>query len=245
MVIDKLILDKRKKLLIEGIILFIMGIISMPIFFIVANVLYLIFGFILTPTLGFSVFSVPVWLVYNSIFIILAIVDITLHPDEEWVQVKFTLASAFKSESAPVIYENIPMSGYSFGGKGIFGGMPLMTNMGNPGNWYKQAQRIANAFTNLTLAGPRKIKEALPFFWLYFKVNNEILLRLNSLIHILRQQGGEYILSDKTTGGNILANAGIVHLAVQLGIIYPFKKIESGIWGVRIADLTDFSGLSA
>lgn len=240
MVIDKLILDKRKKLLTEGIMISIIGIISMPIFFIVANVLYLALGFILTPTLGFSVFSIPVWLIYNSIFIILALVDITLHPDEEWVQVKFTLASAFKKESDPVVNELFPFSDtvFYFTGfrKGIFAGMPYMTDMGNPGNWYKQAQRIANAFTNLTLAGPRKIKEALPFLWLYFKVNNEHLLRLNSLIHTLRQQGGEYILSDKTTGGNILANTGIVHLAVQLGIIYPFKKIESGIWGVRIAD---------
>jgi len=235
-IINALIINKRKDFLVRAVLLTLLGLVFLPIGFAVFNVFYVILGiFVLPYIINIDIFNWQTWYIFGGIFIAILIIDTLVHPEEQWVRVKFILASAFKKESGPVVGEalewasllgNLPLR------KGIFGGMPYMTNMSNPINWANQIRRLANFVANLTLACPRKLKEALSYYLLYYRLNQDMFLRLNQLVNSLNRQGGECILNKAQYS---LVNPQLIPLAIELNLVSVFKKINSEDYGIRIA----------
>lgn len=237
-VINALIINKRKDFLIRAILLTLLGLVFLPIGFAVFNVFYVILGiFVLPYLININIFNWQTWYIFGGIFIVILIIDTLVHPEEHWVKVKFILASAFKKESGPVMNEEETIReklgiNILLHGKGIFGGMPYMTNMSNPINWANQIRGLANFVANLSLACPRKLKEALSYYLLYFRLNQDMFLRLNQLVNSLKQQGGECILNKEQYS---LVNSQLIPLAIELNIVSVFKKINSEDYGIRLS----------
>ncbi len=233
--INELIAKKRKESLTQGILLTLLGLVFLPVGFMVFNVLYFIIGiFVLPYIINFNIFSWHGWFIGAGIFIAILVIDTITHPEEQWVRVKFILANAFKKESGPVVHEAFPLSDtilYSTRfGKGVFGGMPYMTNMSNPINWTSQISRMANLVANLTLGGPRKLKEAISCYRLYAGLNQAMAPRLNKFVNSLKQCGGECSISNCP-----LADSLIIPLAIELNIVSVFKKLNSEDYGIRLS----------
>lgn len=235
--INELLIRKRKELLIEGILLTLLGLVFLPVSFAIFNAIYFTLGIsVFLYIVKIDVFNWQNWYIAGGIFILMLIIDTIIYPEEQWVKVKFILASAFKTESGPVMDEEEIISktvgiNISLPNKGIlFAGMPYMTNMGDPINWANQIKRLANFGVNLTLACPRKLKEALSYYLLYFRLNQDMLLRLNEFVNRLQQRDGECILSKCPS-----PDLQIIPLAIELKIVSVFKKIDSEDYGIRLS----------
>ncbi|MBI5779505.1 MAG: hypothetical protein HZA49_08635 [Planctomycetes bacterium] len=233
--ITELVARKRKESLTQGILLTLLGLVFLAFGFMVFNVLYFIMGLFVLPHINLNIFSWRSWYIGAGIFIAILIIDTVRHPEEHWVKVKFILASAFKKESGPVVHETFPLSDTILYptrfGKGVFGGMPYMTNMSDPTNWASQISRFANLIGNLTLGGPRKLKEAISYYRLYAGLNQDMASRLSKFVNNLQQQGGECIMSDCP-----LADSQIIPLAIELNIVSVFKKLNSEDYGIRLSN---------
>ena len=228
-----MIIRKRREFLIQGILLTGLGLLFLPLGFMVFLSLYFILEFFILIHIGLNILSWNGFYLSAGIFILVLVIDTIRHPEENWVRVKFILASAFKKESGPVVNEAFPYSDailYSTrAGKGVFGGMPYMTNMSDPSNLAKQVARIANAIGNITLGGPRKLKEAIAYYRLYARLNQDMALRLGRFVNSLKQYGGECNMDNCP-----LADAQIIPLAIELGIVSIFKKLGSQDCGIRL-----------
>jgi hypothetical protein len=188
--------------------------------------LYFILGiFVLPHITAFNILSWSGFYIVGGIFILILIIDTIRYPEENWVRVKFILASAFKKESGPVVNEAFPYSDailhLTRAGKGVFGGMPYMTNMSDPRNIASQINRIANGIGNLTLGGPRKLKEAISCYRLYARLNQDMEHRLSRFANSLKEYGGE-------------CNIDGCPLAIELDIIAIFRKLGSQSQGIRL-----------
>jgi len=78
--------------------------------------------------------------------------DCILHPAEEWHEASYYLLDGTTSANTGAIYGRAG---------GAFDGMPLMTNMSDPGNWAERGKVISSGCSNIVLAGPRHIRKGL------------------------------------------------------------------------------------
>jgi hypothetical protein len=232
--INELIDRKRRESLTQVILLTILGLVFLPVGFMVFLALYFILEFFVFVHIGLDVLTWNGFYICAGIFVLVLIIDTITHPEEQWVRVKFILASAFKKESGPIVNEAFPYSDtilhFTRAGKGVFGGMPYMTNMSNPINWASQISRMANLVANITLGGPRKLKEAVSYYRLYAGLNQDMAPRLNKFVNSLKQSGGECSMSNCP-----LADSQIIPLAIELNIVSVFKKLNSEDYGIRLS----------
>ena len=228
--ISEAVLKKKSKLLREALLYAVLGALFMPLSFII---LFAIIGGLAMIVLGVSPFSIWVML---AVLAVLAI-DTILHPDEEWVRVKFSLSSMFKNESGPVIDEFGPGSSariYLFMPelrKGFLSAMPYMTNLGDPANWVAWAKHLANGLSNVSLAGPRHLKKAVGLGWFYSNLNDPVLQRLQTLLDDLKTYGGEYVFQPESPPP---FDASLVPLAANLGLVGLTSKTDTGSHVLRI-----------
>lgn len=105
-------------------------------------------------------------LIYNSILVIMIVIDVRRHPYESWYTPRyFQTDGSFKGHefgsSVPDSRENVLIIAELEHRKGAFGGMPLMTSMSDPHNWAERIRVIAALFANFILGGPRSTSRAL------------------------------------------------------------------------------------
>jgi hypothetical protein len=93
-------------------------------------------------------------LLLNALLVVIIVIDLRRHPQEEWYRPQYTTTSGEKRDAALGSF-------YLRGDGGLSAGMPLMTNMSDPRNVATRARAIANGFANLILGGPRSIQRAL------------------------------------------------------------------------------------
>lgn len=228
--ISEILLKKKSETLREALLYAGLGTIFMPLSFII---LYALIGGLVMIILAVSPFNIWVILAVLAVMVI----DTLLHPEEEWVRVKFSLASMFKSESGPVIDEFGPGSSariYLYMPelrKGFFASMPYMTNLGDPANWVAWTKHLANGLSNVSLAGPRHLKKATGFGWLYINLNDPLLQRLQTFLDNLKAAGGEYVFQ---SGNQPPFDVSLVPLASSLGLVGLTTKTDTGNRVLRI-----------
>jgi hypothetical protein len=117
-----------------------------------ANVLilpliYVLWVFGINPGLWISL------ALFNAVRAVAIVIDVKRHPSENWFTPRYTQSDG-------------TVKGHEFDGlleryKGSLGGMPLMTNLSDPGNLAERGRAISSGFANLILGGPRSIARAL------------------------------------------------------------------------------------
>jgi MFS family permease len=241
MTVSDYIAKKREEKKSEGIYLGLLGILFLPITFVFANMLYFILASIF---LDYHAFLDRGWIIANVVAAIIIVIDVIWHPEEDWVKVKFSLASAFKNESDPVITRFIWQDrklgelylGWTYPrglNKGVFGGVPYMTAISDPVNIYSQIRRIANAFGNFVLGGPRLLKRSVAALWLRSKLDDNMVLRLQNFIIRLKSMGEEYTLRKGEKLASVINDWQILPLAIELGLVGMTTKKDTGDYVIR------------
>ncbi|MFH1227806.1 MAG: hypothetical protein V1701_07875 [Planctomycetota bacterium] len=230
MFFSEIIAKRKKALLWETIGLGIIGLVFLPLSFIMIIAPIYIYFYMLGVIL-------PFWAVLLIAAALMAF-DSFYYPGEKWVKVKYILASGKESGPAPLEREKIldvfPILESRLPKKGIFGGVPYIANMSDPGNWITWIRGLANGFTNIILGGPRKLRESLGCLLVWRKIDGPAEQRLNSLLMFLKENNGEYVVSKMGKSEQMIPEMALAPLAVRLELICPFRKWATEEFGYRL-----------
>lgn len=104
--------------------------------------------------------------IFNVILVIIVVIDVRCHPHEYWhVPRYYQSDGSVKGHEfgspIPDSQENVLVIAELEHRKGVFGGVPLMTNISDPHNLVERLRVIAAVLANFILGGPRSIARAL------------------------------------------------------------------------------------
>lgn len=128
-----------------------------------------VFGLLLWYVLWTFGIPIGVWTYlggFNILLLVMIIVDLRRAPDESWHQPTYRLAGGgvrgheigmMPGDTPEGLFVNWELER----SKGIFSGMPLMTNMSDPHNLAERGRVLSNGFANLILGGPRSIRKGM------------------------------------------------------------------------------------
>ncbi|HKS15927.1 MAG TPA: hypothetical protein VJU16_01295, partial [Planctomycetota bacterium] len=90
--------------------------------------------------------SLGLWIslgIFNALLGVAIVIDVKRHPEEQWFEPQYTqMDGSVKGHEFHGLLEHY---------KGSYGGMPLMTNMSDPGNLAQRGAAISSGFANLIL----------------------------------------------------------------------------------------------